>query len=170
MTKSYAALVALVLVLTTSSAFAKVVKKRDPVKDSYIVVLKDSVAENFVATLAESLAKAHKGQVQAVYENGLKGFSVRLKEADAELLSANPDVEWVEQDAHMYLSTTQTVGVESWGLDRIDQDTPRPLSSTYSYAKDGTNVRAYVMDGGIFAEHDEFLHGTGSTGYGNNKG
>lgn len=166
MKKSFATLVVLALFMTGSSAFAKVVKKRDPVKESYIVVLKDNVAENFVATIAETLARTHKGQVQAVYENGLKGFSVRMKAADAELLSENSDVEWVEEDAHMYLSTTQTVGVESWGLDRMDQDTPRPLSSTYSYVKNGTGVRAYVVDTGIFAEHDEFLHGTGSTGTG----
>lgn len=63
-------------------------------------------------------------------------------------------------------STTQTKGPELWNLDRIDQSAFSPLSGTYSYVKNGTNVRAYILDGGIFAEHDEFLHGTGPTGTG----
>ncbi|MBA3747625.1 MAG: S8 family peptidase [Solirubrobacterales bacterium] len=44
---------------------------------------------------------------------------------------------------------------EPWGLDRIDQ-LKLPLSKTYTYAKDGTGVRAYVLDTGVQADHSQF--------------
>lgn len=43
----------------------------------------------------------------------------------------------------------------SWGLDRISQD-DLPLDDTYRLRYDGTGVDAYVVDTGIYAEHNFF--------------
>lgn len=42
-----------------------------------------------------------------------------------------------------------------WGLDRIDQRA-LPLDDSYGYGREGTGVRAYVVDTGILATHVEF--------------
>jgi hypothetical protein len=41
------------------------------------------------------------------------------------------------------------------GLDRIDQrDTP--LDGEYRYTYDGAGVQVYIMDSGIWSDHDDF--------------
>ena len=43
----------------------------------------------------------------------------------------------------------------TWGLDRVDQ-ADLPLDQTYSYADDGGNVHAYIIDTGVRSSHNEF--------------
>jgi len=52
--------------------------------------------------------------------------------------------------------TTETQTAATWGIDRIDQRT-LPLSGTYSYwGSAGKEVFAYVIDTGIYVEHNDF--------------
>ena len=129
-----------------------------PVLNEYIVVLNDLAAgpkgdHSLVPTVASNLRDIHGGSVKRIYQHALLGFTIRLPEAAARRLSLDPRVAFVEEDSEVTLSTTQTGA--TWGLDRIDQRN-RPLSTTYSYTATGAGVKAYVIDTGIRATHQEF--------------
>jgi subtilisin family serine protease len=112
----------------------------------YIVVLNDGADARSVAAIA-GVSPKH------VYTAALDGFSATLNQGQLVALQHNPNVQWVQQDQVVEVSTTQTNAI--WGLDRIDQRN-LPLSTTYDYTPTGAGVRAYVIDTGIYTGHNEF--------------
>ena len=87
----------------------------------------------------------------------LNGFVARLASDEAEALSRDPRVEYVEQDVEIGGEAVQTVPAahSNWGLDRIDQPV-LPSDGAYQYDTDGSGVKAYVVDSGIRVTHSEF--------------
>src|ERR1051326_6211020 len=100
--------------------------------------------------IASEMAATHRGKLKHTYQNALNGFAVEMSAADAEALSQDFRVKFVEEDGVMTADTTQSN--PPWGLDRIDQRN-RPLSATYTYNWTGSGVRAYVIDTGIRTTH-----------------
>jgi subtilisin family serine protease len=96
-----------------------------------------------------------------VYTAAVNGFAGTLNAGQLNALRHNPNVAYIEQDAPMQASTTQTGA--TWGLDRIDQAS-LPLSTTFSYNNTGLGVNAYIIDTGIRLTHSQFV-GRVSTGY-----
>ena len=128
-----------------------------PIRNEYIVVLNDEAAgprgdHSLVPTVAANLRAIFGGSVRRTYTNALQGFTIRLPEAAARQLSEDPRVAFVQEDSEITLSTTQTGA--TWGIDRIDQRN-RPLSTTYTYTATGAGVKAYVIDTGIRATHQD---------------
>ena len=128
------------------------------IENSYIVVLDDAVVgetgRNSIASyIASDMAGAYKGKLKHIYQNAINGFSVEMSEADAERLSEDFRVKFVEEDGVVTADVTQNN--PPWGLDRIDQRN-RPLSGTYTYNWTGSGVRAYVIDTGIRTSHTQF--------------
>ncbi|MEU7479336.1 S8 family serine peptidase [Lentzea sp. NPDC042327] len=119
------------------------------VKDSYVVVLKD-----FSTTSVESLSAKYDAQVKHTYKSALRGFSATMSESQAKRLAADPSVAYVEQDAEVRISDTQTP-TPSWGIDRIDQRA-LPLDNSYTYPNAGSGVTAYIIDTGIRTTHSDF--------------
>jgi subtilisin family serine protease len=117
---------------------------------SYIVVLKSGTDPGAVA--AEH-AQRLGVEVGFVYRHALKGYSAVVPAASLSVLRADARVAYVERDTTVRVSTTQTSA--TWGLDRIDQ-AALPLSTTYTYAADGSGVTAYVIDTGIRKTHTQF--------------
>jgi aqualysin 1 len=89
-------------------------------------------------------------RVDHVYDSALKGFSAAMSARDAERLSNDPRVAFVEEDS--YASVSQT---SDWGLDRIDQRV-LPLDGNFIYAETGQGVNAYIIDTGIRPTHQDF--------------
>ncbi len=136
----------------------KVRKNAKRIPNNYIVVLDDAVigerGENSIAGyMAEDMARLYHGKLKHVYKHALNGFSVEMSEADAEAMSQDYRVLFVEEDGVMTADATQTN--PPWGLDRIDQRN-RPLSGTYTYNWTGSGVRVYVIDTGIRTTHTQF--------------
>ncbi|MGW2206674.1 S8 family peptidase [Streptomyces sp. NPDC001774] len=113
------------------------------VDDSWIVVLKDG------STRAADLGVTPKHEYRSV----LKGFSATMSRARAAALASDPRVAYVEQNATVHMAETQPGA--TWGLDRIDQR-DLPLSTTYTYNTQASNVTAYIIDTGIRTSHSEF--------------
>ncbi len=120
-------------------------------RQTFIVVLKDSVGR--ASPVAAEHALRYGAEVQHVYEHALKGYAASIAEGSLGAVAADGRVAYIERDAEMTASTTQAGA--TWGLDRIDQRS-LPLSGTFTYTSTGAGVKAYIIDTGIRASHNEF--------------
>jgi subtilisin family serine protease len=131
---------------------------KDAIPGHYIVVMTDeSSGQPGRFSMAEQardvLVSAYGGKVNKTFTHALNGYAAEMTEAEADALSLDPRVAFVEEDAVMTIDTTQTGA--TWGLDRIDQR-DRPLNGTYVYNHTGSGVRAYIIDTGIRTTHTQF--------------
>lgn len=99
------------------------------------------------------IVKPVTAEVATTYAQELASSSV--------IASAEPDFAVAVQEEDIPAdSVISSVGAQSfqsgatWGLDRIDQRT-LPLNGAYEYDSSGIGVTAYVVDTGVFANHDE---------------
>lgn len=141
-----------------SQGKGKLLRKANKIKNSYIVVFDDEVVGekgqySIAPYMATDMADVYRGKVKQVYKNALNGFAVEMSEEDAEKMSQDYRVKFVEEDGVMSIDATQNN--PPWGLDRIDQRN-RPLSGTYTYNWTGSGVRVYVIDTGIRTTHTQF--------------
>lgn len=136
----------------------KIHRKANKIANNYIVVLDDAVVGekghfSIAPYIAEELAANYRGKIKHVYQHALNGFAIELSEAEAEALSQDFRVKFVEEDGVVTADVTQTN--PPWGLDRIDQRN-LPLNGTYIYNWTGSGVRAYIIDTGIRTSHTQF--------------
>uniref|UniRef100_A0A0B7JTB1 Peptidase S8/S53 domain-containing protein n=1 Tax=Bionectria ochroleuca TaxID=29856 RepID=A0A0B7JTB1_BIOOC len=113
----------------------------------YIVKLKEGVV-SISSTISSIEAKP-----DFEYEGGFQGFAGALTEAEVQALRESPEVEYVEQDAIVSISATQTGA--PWGIARLSNTNTG--STTYTYddsAGDGTC--AFIIDTGIYTSHTDF--------------
>src|SRR5687767_2281251 len=167
MKKIYALLVlaGLCMVVFVSAPVPTTVAKKDKlrkvtnkVENSYIVVLdEEQVGErglfSIAPYIASELATTHGGKLKHVYQHAINGFAVEMTEAQAEALSNDFRVKFVEEDGIVTADATQSN--PPWGLDRIDQRN-RPLNAIYTFNWTGAGVRVYVIDTGIRTSHTQF--------------
>jgi subtilisin family serine protease len=132
----------------------------DAIEGRYIVVL-DKEASAATAATARDQARARGATIHYRYERALNGFAATLPQKALGRLRDNPNVEYIEADARVTTSVTQSPA--TWGLDRIDQRN-LPLSNSYTYNATGSGVKAYIIDTGIRFSHTQF-GGRAVTGY-----
>jgi subtilisin family serine protease len=133
-------------------------RNANKIQNSYIVVLDDSVVGekglySIAPLIAQDMSINYGGKLKHVYQNAINGFAAEMSEDEAQKLSEDFRVQFVEEDGVMMASVTQNN--PPWGLDRIDQRN-RPLSATYTYNWTGSGVTAYVIDTGIRTTHSQF--------------
>ncbi|MFB7784332.1 S8 family peptidase [Streptomyces vinaceus] len=127
------------------------------VAESYIVTLKDSAARS-TADSGKAVARRYGATIGRTYSAALNGYSVKVSEAQARKLAADPAVKSVVQNRTFTVDGAQGTqpSPPSWGLDRIDQH-PLPLDNSYTYPdKAGEGVTAYIIDTGVRISHTEF--------------
>jgi subtilisin family serine protease len=137
---------------------SRIHKNPNKIENQYIVVLDDAVVGekgdySIAPYIASEMAANYKGKIKHVYKHAINGFAVEMSEAEAEALSLDFRVKFVEEDGVVTADATQTN--PPWGLDRIDQRN-RPLNGTYVYNWTGSGVRAYIIDTGIRTAHTQF--------------
>lgn len=91
--------------------------------------------------------------VMRKYHNVISGMVMKLNNTEVQELLMDSRIAYVEQDQLVSINALQNNA--TWGLDRIDQPS-LPLNSNYSYANDGTGVRAYIVDTGMDVSHSNF--------------
>ena len=136
----------------------KLVKKAKAIRDEYIVVLDDEVVgapgEGSQAEgVADRLVGAYGGKVRERFKHAINAFTATMTELQAEAMSDDPHVAYIEEDSEMTISAVQSPA--TWGLDRVDQRT-RTLTNSYSYSYMGAGVTVYVVDTGIKTNHVDF--------------
>jgi subtilisin family serine protease len=149
------------LTLTTSKISGKNDKLRKSARaipNRYIVVLnddKDDNSNNFMRaeTFEYELNAFHGGKIDKQFTNAIKGYSVEMSAREALSLSQDARVKYVEEDAEVFASATQSGA--TWGLDRIDQRTV-PFDGNYNFVSTGAGVHAYIIDTGIRVTHQDF--------------
>jgi len=166
--------IALLLTFPLAAKTSKIRKKDRPVKDSYIVVLKEENRGN-VRQVAHELAKRYGGLIVATWEDALRGFAITTNEAGALAVAEDPRVFSVAEDSWAIESqfcikhcapVSQTSsrcnnGKVPWQVDRIDQAN-LPLNNYYeNCATSGQNVRIYIIDSGV-DDHSEFKDKNGN--------
>ncbi|MFC6022118.1 S8 family peptidase [Plantactinospora solaniradicis] len=121
-------------------------------------------AQAAVDRSAQALTDRHGGTVGHRYSAALRGFTIKANEATARRIAAEKSVAFVEQNRRVRLEDSAAsvvpLGTQpnppSWGLDRVDQRN-LPLNNSFSYPTSGASgVRAYVLDSGIRATHQDF--------------
>jgi subtilisin len=120
----------------------------EKIPNDYIVVLKDN---NFLssASLLAGKAKSDGAIIQHVYDDALRGFSMKVPNEDVlEEIVSNPGVDYVQPDVKVK-AFSQTLPT---GVNRVDGD----LSSTKSGSGKGSvNVDIAIMDSGIDLNHPD---------------
>lgn len=147
----------------TSSHPSKFVRSQNPIAGSYIVVLNDALPRRSnpgnsdvsldASSRSLALAATYGGTIHQIYDEALKGYAVEMTETDAQALSEDARVKYVEEDSVM-TATGDQFGAP-WGLDRSDQR-DLPLNGDYNFTRSGVGVNAYVIDTGIWTTHSEF--------------
>jgi hypothetical protein len=136
----------------------------DVVDGSYVVVLRGPARTD----AAGALARKYSGTVGRTFSHVFTGFSVRLDEAGARRLAADPAVAYVQRNRRVKATGEQHYPW-SWGLDRIDQRDPNG-DDYYRWSTTAANVTAYVVDTGIRTTHQDFggraVWGTNTVGDG----
>src|SRR5262245_56763914 len=133
----------------SAAALAQAGRAGDAIPGHYIVVAEEGRDASAVARWQ------HADNSEALPL--VNGFAATLDAAQVKALRQSARVAYVEPDRVVTTAATQSMDAngDPWGLDRIDQ-TALPLSRTYTYARNGAGVYAYVIDTGLQANHPNF--------------
>jgi len=128
------------------------------IPNHYIVVLdRDATGrQGNVSSNSAEIAQLMSVSAAAVtrrFDHALNGFSAYMTEQQAQALSEDSRVRFVEEDSLVEMFVTQSN--PPWGLDRIGQR-DLPLNQVYSYTTTGSGVNAYIIDTGIRRTHTQF--------------
>ncbi|KAG0171245.1 serine protease [Apophysomyces sp. BC1034] len=144
----------------------------EPIKDSYIVVLKDHVDTSNVQSHCHWVGNLLKRDLTATdyldpvaadgithtYDTpGMKGYAGKFSESVLDHIRRSPEVAYVERDSMVY--TNELERGAPWGLARISNRKRLTFAtfSKYNYKENGgKGVKVYVIDTGINVDHEDF--------------
>ncbi|KAM0312528.1 hypothetical protein ACHAPQ_012213 [Fusarium lateritium] len=88
---------------------------------------------------------------------GFQGYSGSFDEETIKIIKANSSVLRVEPEQTYTIASPVTQQSPPWGLSAISNAKPPSSSASYTYdSTAGTGIFAYVLDSGIYLQHQEF--------------
>ncbi|KAF4972706.1 hypothetical protein FSARC_771 [Fusarium sarcochroum] len=157
----------LIFSLLMVGATATPVASNQPTSNRWIVSLKtesSSGLQHHVKRVTELHAsnlqrrrEATSG-IEVTFEfPGFAGYAGSFDDETLEALKADPDVTAIEEDKKVYLSALTTQNNPPWGLSAISHADPPLVNASYIYdASAGEGTFSYVLDSGLFAQHNDF--------------
>ncbi|KAG5982077.1 hypothetical protein E4U55_002312 [Claviceps digitariae] len=119
------------------------------VEGKYIVKMKGGSSIQSLTSAISSI----KARADHTYSHSFRGFAASLSPTELKILRQDPNVDFIEQDAIVKISVTETDA--PWGLARISNQ--KAGSTTYTYDKSaGEGTCAFVIDTGVEASHPQF--------------
>jgi subtilisin family serine protease len=123
------------------------------VPGSYIVKFKDGTSES---TVRDTIKGLNSVTAKHVYRNSkFKGFAADLSSKNLKTVQDLPEVEYVEQNAIFTINGIVEQKDVPWGLARISHRAASETSYLYD-ASAGEGTCSYVIDTGIYVEHNQF--------------
>nr|WP_019350475.1 S8 family serine peptidase [Vibrio splendidus] len=129
-------------------------------RDSYIVVLKDSTSVSRANDIAREVANG-RGVVGHQYSHALKGFSVKVPEQALKgLKNRFPEIDYIEPDIVMHALPRGGKPNRGGGGDSVERD-PQQIPWGVTRVNGGTSdmsnasVVAWVIDSGIDSNHPD---------------
>ncbi|MBC8146014.1 MAG: S8 family peptidase [bacterium] len=129
------------------SAMLKTAAASARIPGSYIVVLKDNVADP--SRVANEMRQLNGLGDGFTYTHAVKGFSTTIPAGRLDEILRDPRVAYVEEDQIMR-ATAQTL---PWGVSATGADSSSALSGDGTGSV--TNVRIYIIDTGIQTNHPD---------------
>jgi len=144
----------------------------EPIEGQYIVVFKKHLEQKVIDSHKE-VAAMKSVQIDRHYSIGelFRGYAARMPQESLNYLLDQPEVDYVEQDgwAHAtdYFKDEQAIPSKredsvcatqegaTWGLVRSSQLSLN-IDGKYMYDQDGGGAYAFVLDTGIYIEHNDF--------------
>ncbi|KAG5929952.1 hypothetical protein E4U42_003687 [Claviceps africana] len=121
------------------------------VAGKYIVKMKSEMSIQAMNAAISSI-KAHADHT---YSQSFNGFAASLSPDQLQKLRQDPDVDFIEQDSVVTISTTASQSGADWGLARISNR--KAGGTVYTYDRSaGDGTCAFVIDTGVEASHPEF--------------
>lgn len=136
----------------------------DDLKDSYIVVYKESSAMNALDFDMTAVALNDGVKPDHVYNDAIKGYAGKISASTLAKLKKNPNIDFIEKDQIYTINTLQSP-LPTWGIDRIDDSGTTGLDGNYTYNNTGAGVDAYIIDTGILTSHQEFDGNRATSGF-----
>jgi len=128
------------------------------ITDEFIVTLEENSNSSLeqLSNEIERIVSATNGLVLHKYEHTVQGFAIRTSEAGVSMLRALNGVRIEANLAVHSLAACESQSGATWGIVRVSEHALK-LDGQYAYgAEAGDNVDAYIVDTGIFTEHEDF--------------
>ncbi len=129
------------------AALKGIIKVKNPVPNSYIVVMKKSGTNALAVQDIQAFSAKFAGLSSVKTLRSVNGFSALITDATLVVkLARDPQVQYVQQNRKLTVPKPQAVHPNdnpTWGIDRIDQRDPPP---DWSYAPGATGKGIDVFD------------------------
>ncbi|RKF62730.1 Subtilisin-like protease 2 [Golovinomyces cichoracearum] len=131
-----------------------IVVYRQDITDSQIDTHEKSI--NSIITKRDQTSRAAHGIKAKWHMKSLRGYHIHSNEDLISLISASPEVEYIERDTRVSALDLNTQDSAPYGLGSISHRSAQG-SSQYVYdTSAGKEVTVYIVDTGVYAEHSEF--------------